>query len=112
MLSTYCQHCGGKNEYTVTKPKFCSSCGTPLAQDLVEARGATPLKKTHSQARPIQREVHDEDGTDIYEVPNISNLEYEIEVSNTDFTLGSIMPRELEKNEPTKRKRGRPRKNG
>lgn len=114
MLSTYCQSCGGKNEYTVTKPKFCSSCGTPLAQGLVEARGTTPLKKTYSQARPIQREVHDEDGTDIYEVPDISNLEYEIEVSNSSFTLGSIMPRQaIEQNDtPTKRKRGRPRKNG
>ena len=114
MLSTYCQHCGGKNEYTITKPKFCSSCGTPLDQGLIQARGATPLKQKSLRAQPIQKEVHDEDGTDIYEVPNISNLEYEIEVSDTNFTLGSIMPREPEQkqNEPTKRKRGRPRKNG
>lgn len=112
MLSTYCQSCGGKNEYTITKPKFCSSCGTPLEQGISQTRGATPLKQKSLRAQPIQKEVHDEDGTDIYEVPDISNLEYEIEVSNTNFTLGSIMPRELEKNEPTKRKRGRPRKNG
>ena len=114
MLSTYCQNCGGKNEYTITKPKFCSSCGTPLTQGLAEAKGATPLKQSYVQSRPIQKEVHDEDGTDIYEVPDISNLEYEIEVSNSTFTLGSIMPREQKKDEalPVKRKRGRPRKNG
>ena len=114
MLSTYCQHCGGKNEYTVTKPKFCSSCGQPLAAHLSDIKGVTPLKSTSSRARPIQAEVHDEDGTDIYEVPDISNLEYEIEVSNSSFTLGSIMPREpaLENVVPPKRKRGRPKKNG
>ena len=114
MLSTYCQNCGGKNEYTVTKPKFCSSCGEPLTQGLVEARGITPLKKTYSQVRTTQTEVHDEDGTDIYEVPDISNLEYEIEVSDASFTLGSIMPRPPAEQSSTsvKRKRGRPRKNG
>lgn len=114
MLSTYCQNCGQKNEYTTTKPKFCSSCGTPLTQGLNEVKGATALKQSYTQARPIKKEVHDEDGTDVYEVPNISNLEYEIEVSNYNFTLGSIMPREVNKDEalPVKRKRGRPRKNG
>lgn len=114
MLSTYCQNCGQKNEYTVTKPKFCSSCGTPLTQGLNEVKGATELKQSYIQARPITKEVHDEDGTDVYEVPDISNLEYEIEISSTNFTLGSIMPRESQQkqSEPTKRKRGRPRKNG
>jgi len=110
MLSTYCQDCGGKNEYTVTKPKFCSSCGAPLAKGLMEAKGATPLKKAYTQAESNQREVHDQDGTDIYEVPDILNLEYDIEFeSDASFTLGSIMPRDQS---VPKRKRGRPRKNG
>lgn len=112
MLSTYCQHCGGKNEYRLTKPKFCSSCGQPLSSDFVQAK-SKELEKP-SINKKINVEVHDEDGTDIYEVPDISNLEYEIEVSNSSFKLGSIMPSPEPREAPKKqsKKRGRPRKNG
>jgi len=112
MLSTYCQHCGSKNEYRLTKPKFCSNCGQPLSGEKVDTPKPQENLKNHSRAMEIS--IDDEDGTDVYEVPDISNLEYEIEVSNSSFTLGSIMPRQTsEQNEtPKKRKRGRPRKNG
>lgn len=113
MLSTYCQHCGSKNEYSSVKPKFCSSCGQMLAGDFNEARAVT---KTVPRKAPVARsENYDEEGTDVYEVPNISKLEYDIEVSNSStFTLGSIMPKENAQDSASspKRKRGRPRKNG
>ena len=110
MLSTYCQHCGSKNEYSTVKPKFCSSCGQMLAGDYNEAKTSTQLKSSSFARRQIQQEVHDEDGTDIYEVPDIPKLEYEIEFQqDSSFTLGSIMPRDQG---ITKKKRGRPKKNG
>ena len=108
MLSTYCQHCGSKNEYSSVKPKFCSSCGQMLAGDYNEARNVQP---TVNKALPQRsHQIDDEDGTDIFEVPNISRLEYDIEISQDSFTLGSILPRHEEA--APKRKRGRPRKNG
>jgi len=108
MLSTYCQHCGSKNEYSSVKPKFCSSCGQMLAGDYNEARNVQP---TVNKAPPQRsHQIDDEDGTDIFEVPNISRLEYDIEISQDSFTLGSILPRHEEA--APKRKRGRPRKNG
>jgi len=112
MLSTYCQDCGSKNEYRLTKPKFCSSCGQSFTSDSTEVRANT--KPEPPTKKRLVAEVHDEDGTDIYEVPNISNLEYEIEVSASTFQLGSILPKQnqIEKNSPQKKKRGRPRKNG
>jgi hypothetical protein len=65
----------------------------------------------------MEMTIDDEDGTDIFEVPEMSNgLEYEIEVSQSSFRLGSILPDPPpqssvgEKTSP-KRKRGRPRKN-
>jgi ribosomal protein L37E len=116
MLSTYCQHCGSKNEYSSVKPKFCSSCGQPLAGDFNEAKVAT---KTQPKARSVAHiEDYDADGTDIFEVPQISRLEYDIEVSNSSqFTLGSIMPSQQEidstsvKKPTRRRKRPAPRKN-
>lgn len=113
MLSTYCQHCGSKHEYRTTKPNFCSSCGQPLAGNFEEARATI---KPEPPTRKVQhQEIHDEDGTDIYELPDISKLEYDIEVTdNSGFTLGSILPRKEKEEVPSqqKKKRGRPRKNG
>jgi len=31
MNKVFCVSCGFKNVYEVTKPKFCASCGTPVA---------------------------------------------------------------------------------
>ena len=31
MNNTYCSHCGKKNEYTISKPKFCGGCGEDLS---------------------------------------------------------------------------------
>ena len=112
MLSTYCQQCGGKNEYRLTKPKFCSSCGEPLSDSKRDVQKPKADFKKHSRA--MEMSIDDEDGTDVYEVPNISHLEYEIEVSNSNFTLGSIMPNQPIQNNSAqpKRNRGRPKKNG
>jgi hypothetical protein len=30
MNKVFCSSCGHKNVYEVTKPKFCSACGTPI----------------------------------------------------------------------------------
>jgi hypothetical protein len=108
MLSTYCQHCGSKNEYSSVKPKFCSSCGQMLAGDYNEAKTTQATVNKTLARKNLQ--IDDEEGTDIFEVPNISRLEYDIEISQDSFTLGSILPRH-EQAAP-KRKRGRPRKNG
>lgn len=110
MLSTYCQHCGSKHEYRTTKPNFCSSCGQSLNGEFQESRAQ--VQKTNLPSSKI--EVHDEDGTDVYDVPNITNFEYEIEMTdNSGFTLGSILPQRSEaKKESSPNKRGRPKKNG
>jgi hypothetical protein len=108
MLSTYCQQCGTKIEYRFAKPNFCNSCGQPLHGEAI----AKDLP-TQNQAPPPKPENLDEEGTDIFQVPNISNLEYEIEISQSSFTMGDLFKNvESEKviSEEPKRKRGRPRK--
>ena len=111
MLSTYCQHCGSKNEYRFNKPKFCSNCGQPLAREAITPKQILkPKKKQVSTSQDL-----DEEGTDIYEVPEITSLAYEIDVSNQgSFNLGSLFgnqPISSQQSAPTsKPKRGRPRK--
>lgn len=111
MLKTYCQHCGTKHEYISTKPNFCTSCGQPLAGAKINR--PEPEENLQKHSRAMEMTIDDEDGTDIFEIPDISQLEYDIEVDTNSFSLGSILPRPQENsvsNTP-KSKRGRPRKN-
>jgi predicted RNA-binding Zn-ribbon protein involved in translation (DUF1610 family) len=39
--SYYCPHCGNKNIYELTKPKFCASCGKELAVSIIAKTSAT-----------------------------------------------------------------------
>lgn len=110
MLSTYCQHCGSKNEYRFTKPKFCSSCGKALSliNDEVETKTVKSVKKIQTREANL-----DTEGTDVYEVPDISSLEYEIDIPNTSsFSLGSLFSNAQVESHgaTTPKKRGRPRK--
>ena len=108
MLSTYCQECGSKNEYISQRPKFCGNCGSPLSSDAKKIANI-PKKKSRKLLPDTESQANDEEGTDVFEVPEISNFEYEVEYDqNIIKNLGSILPNP----EPqAKRKRGRPRKN-
>ena len=109
MLSTYCQNCGSKIEYRFDKPKFCSNCGSPLDPSAkIEQKTSKKVQKNKAEI------VDDEDGLDIYEVPDIENLDVEIDMSDANsFTLGSLFKNESQSFDAPKitRKRGRPRKN-
>jgi ribosomal protein L37E len=112
MLSTYCQECGSKNEYRFSKPKFCSNCGHPLSgEERAKPKQKVPPRKT--QAERIESDF-DEEGTEIYEVPDLSRLEYEIESSaDSSFSLGSLFKNiDLgSTDDDAPKRRGRPRKN-
>ena len=115
MLSTYCQHCGSKNEYRFTKPSFCSSCGNSL-DGSVKKDTAKKTKKEPCKSEVETEGILDPDGTDIYEVPHIENLAYEIDVGQNSFSLGDLF-KNLEgevdasvSDSPSPRKRGRPKK--
>jgi uncharacterized Zn finger protein (UPF0148 family) len=115
MLSTYCQQCGSKNEYRFQKPKFCSSCGAPLTIGSEETKEKPKEKNKASRIKADRiASDFDEEGTEVYEVPDINGLEYEIETTNSSFSLGSLFSNNnFEANPaPKKKKRGRPRKNG
>lgn len=122
MAFSYCPHCGYRNMYSMQAPKFCGGCGETLnILSAAKRVSVAPEKKTVS--RPIrarQEIIDDPEGTDVFDVPNITKLSYSIEQDKNKFSLKDIIPlEEIEamkqdsqpKPAPKKAKRrGRPRK--
>lgn len=75
-MKIYCRKCGSGTEYTLQKPKFCSSCGGSFSGTVSNA--STP----QSAPRPVAKEkitsLDFEIETD-NSTPDISQLEYELE---------------------------------
>ena len=99
MRSIYCTSCGSKILYSVNAPNFCTACGestglglrvasasveapvkeAPKAKQAENPRYAPLPKKTPlSKRRPAPPLADDE--TDIDYVPQISKLQYEIDI--------------------------------
>lgn len=103
MQTIFCTECGAKNEYSGAKPKFCSSCGTPMEKTASSgakpqvAKKPTARKSAGSfreqmETRKESRDSLSEDETDIDHVPNISSLSYEITKSgNTIHNFKDII---------------------
>jgi len=84
MASIFCPECGAKNGYTLKKPKFCQSCGETFAAfGMTNASVSTP-----------SRRAADEQGDD-ETVPQLSKLEYEIDMSTSKVTLESLVKNPL-----------------
>lgn len=122
MAFSYCPHCGFKNMYSMQAPKFCGGCGEGLSILSAAKRvSVKPEKKTASRPiRPRQEIIDDPDGTDVYDVPNITKFSYSIQQDNNKFSLKDMIPLEeleqFKENDQSKtakkqaKKRGRPRK--
>tara|TARA_Y100000356_G_scaffold27800_1_gene19806 strand:- start:49 stop:411 length:363 start_codon:yes stop_codon:yes gene_type:complete len=119
MAFTYCPKCGFKNLYSIKPPNFCGGCGEQMSS------ASSVATKTKAPGKPLGKTVRkraeleeggDEfalDGTDIYSVPDIQSLAYEIEHEKISFDLKDVLPEPDIEEKPTKRKakkRGRPKK--
>jgi len=76
MITEFCMSCGAKYEYSLEKPKFCSSCGTPLGGNLAKAN-VEESKSNNNEKNDI--------------LPNISKLEYSISKSLNNQTFGDLI---------------------
>jgi hypothetical protein len=82
MNHVFCTDCGFKIEYSYSKPKFCSSCGTKT--------GAASLKKG-SLVKKQPEEALAEDETLIDEIPDITSISVDVEQYNDNiFTFESL----------------------
>lgn len=78
-MKVYCPTCGSGTDYTITKPKFCSSCGGGFST-LAE----TPTKRVfkpnpQNRVQTVQEQVEEEE----FEMPNIDKLEVDIRASKS-----------------------------
>ena len=91
--------------------EFCEETGMPLSPNVSRSSKRPEVKRQEPQR--IESDF-DEEGTEVYEVPDISELQYDLEISNSSFSLGSLFQNiELDsQTTPQQRKRGRPKKNG
>jgi hypothetical protein len=88
MASIFCPECGAKNGYTLKKPKFCQSCGETFA-----AFGMTNASVSQPSLRAADGKNDDE------RVPQLSKLEYEIDMATSKVTLESLVKNPLNPDE-------------
>ena len=91
-MKRYCINCGSATEYTLKKPIFCANCGNPFEKSNENPKPI--IEKVQLQKKTIARQLpkqdldpdieyndnydeNDNDGTDVTEVPNISNIQVE-----------------------------------
>lgn len=75
-MKLYCQKCGSGTEYSFERPKFCAGCGNSFGASI--AQRPQPKQKTVPSSRITPNEDEDEA---IERVPNISKLDFDIDVS-------------------------------
>ena len=86
MKTEYCPTCGAKNLYDLHRPKFCSSCGSNMSPS--EASKYNVISEKIASEKNTH--IDDPSGEDIYEVPNISRLQYEVDISSLESKRTSI----------------------
>lgn len=80
-MKVYCTKCGSGTEYSLKKPQFCSSCGTPFAQ----LSASAPRRVFKAAPAVASAPVVDEEEEEYEEeyIPSINSLDFEIETSKS-----------------------------
>lgn len=89
MKPSFCINCGAKHQYNFAQPKFCASCGSNLSG---EPKKQAPIAKKTRIQHDEQDDDDDGESSDVDCVPDLSNLELEVEKDMaTIHSLGSIL---------------------
>ena len=97
MNHVFCTECGSKNEYSYSKPKFCSNCGTKTGAVGIDSakRSKKDLFNRGLVSEFVEDESLAEDETSVDEVPNISRLAVDTEsYGNNVFSFESLVGQE------------------
>jgi hypothetical protein len=84
-MKIYCQKCGNGTEYSFDKPKFCSGCGLNFSI------ASSHISKIIKPAKIITQ-IEDEEEISVEKIPNISKLEFDIDIrSNKGSKLNNLI---------------------
>jgi hypothetical protein len=99
MLKIYCTECGGPTNYSSSKPKFCSSCGSPFDKLVVnKTLNQKQTVDTPIQQRRILPKIQPKARVEDYENDNDSDeyddqdVNYVPEVKGLEVELNQIQP--------------------
>ena len=94
MLKIYCSECGSPTEYSLNKPKFCSSCGRSFQENIQANKSPgkdIATKKDFNKFKPIENDLEEDDFSAVNEdidvsKINIKNLNIEYSKDDRDET--------------------------
>lgn len=107
-MKRYCISCGSPTEYSVKKPIFCSTCGSPFDKSQATKVATKPIvekrviiQRKYVDDKPVDNaivanhKVEIDEETDDVSVPDISQIEMDIESDsngkNRGVKLGEVM---------------------
>ena len=85
MAHLFCSECGSKNIYTLSKPKFCQSCGNSFVMASHVSKAKASFSNSHEQAEES--------------LPDITKLQYEINIGKNNVNLGSLLDNPMNPND-------------
>ena len=109
-MKRYCTSCGSPTEYSVKKPIFCSNCGVSfdktqvnraIPKPIVEKRTINPVVANNLDYE-IDNELDNE--TDDVNIPNISQIQVDVESDNNSKSKGIKLGQLLGTNTQTEKK--------
>lgn len=88
MNTEYCIKCGGKAEFSVSKPKFCPSCGSPFN------RAAPAVSKASTRYEEEDEDDDDENAVEHIDVQSLKRKNiFKADVDkNHRMTIGDLTP--------------------
>jgi|TARA_E500000305_G_scaffold55626_1_gene44363 hypothetical protein len=95
-MKAYCPDCGSATEYSLSKPKFCASCGKSFS-----LTASAPVKKIFKpRARTVEPQIEIEEEEE-FSIPDIDKLQVSIEASRFKNVskIGDIMGSNTESDE-------------
>ena len=121
MLKIYCTECGAPTEYSLNKPKFCSSCGKPFDKNIV-VNPVQLQKPTITKFEKIKKSIstdedhYDEEDDNYYEdnasVPNINKIDFEIsDITHNKIKMRDVLPKRSEVTSSSSEEIAKPSKN-
>jgi hypothetical protein len=87
-MKAYCPDCGSATEYSLSKPKFCASCGKSFS-----LTASAPVKKIFKpRAKTVEPQIEIEEEEE-FSIPDIDKLQVSIEASRFKNVnkIGEIM---------------------